>query len=145
MLGYTKLGDPIVLFGSKSGTTYTPATLTAAYTGNTSDTIKASGIYGISLDIKYTYGSGETSNKLQLQIEGSPDGTNWFLFPNDSTTDNISTITGRTFEIAQADNLIHLNIRELLTEYVRIKVQENGVASNFGTISIEATLWGSNE
>jgi hypothetical protein len=145
MLGYTKLGDPIVIFGSKSGTTYTPATLTDDYTDNTSDTIRVSGVYGISLDIEYTYGSGETSNKLQLQIEGSTDGTNWFQLPNDSTTDGTSTITSRTFEIGQADSNIHLNIRELLTEYIRIKVQENGVASNYGTVSIELTLWGSNE
>jgi hypothetical protein len=145
MLGYTRLGDPQVIFGTKSGTTYTPATLTAAYTGNTTSAIGVDGAYALSLDIKYTYGTGETSNKLQMQVEASPDGTNWFAFPNDSTTDGTSTITTRTFEIAQADNVIHLNLRELLTQYIRVKVQESGVASNYGTVSIELTRWGSNE
>jgi len=137
-----------MIIGSKSGTTYTPVTLESTYQAESSTvatkTFAVGGYAKMNLDIVYKMGATETSNSIEVKIEVSPDGTNFFRIPNDATSGGTSTITAREFTFV-GTNAAAANIAigiDLFYKYVRVSIKETGVGSNKGTVSVEATLSG---
>lgn len=135
-----------VLIGSKSGTTRTPVALTSSYdVANKTKIFETDGYSKLNLDISYTTGSGETNNSIEIRVENSPDRTNFYRIPNDSTSDGTSTLTQREFTFVGASAATEYNISlgiDIFYPYMRISVKESGVASNAGTIFVESTLMG---
>lgn len=135
------------VFGSKSSSfTLTPIALTANYTDNRKI---LDGITGCSkLDIRYSYttGASESSNALNILVEQSSDGTNWFAIMNETVSSGTSAVTQRTF--IDSDNTGGgTNIKssiglDIFYDKIRISVKETGVAANAGTIYMEASILG---
>ena len=132
-----------VVIGSKSGTTRTASTLTAAYTANTK-TFEVGAYSKINFDILYTMGATETSNSVEVKIEASPDGTNFYRLANEAISTGTSTLTARTFSFVGADAAaatISIGL-DIWYKYLKFSIQEAGVVTNFGTAYVEATLSG---
>lgn len=131
------------VIGSKSGTTRTPATLTSGYTDN-AKAFTVGGYSKINLDILYTMGATESSNSIEIQIECSPDGTNWYRIPNEAVSTGTSTLTAREFTFVgtnAAAATISIGL-DIFYKHLKVSAKETGVASNAGTVYIEATLSG---
>lgn len=99
-----KQQDEFVIIGSKSGTTRTSVVLPTRFitSGTASKTFGVGEFTKLELNCLYTAGVGETSNSVQIRVEGSPDGTNFYDFVNDSTSGATSTLTQRQFSITQS-------------------------------------------
>lgn len=134
---------PVV--GSKSGTTLTSVALTNAYdVANKTKIFETGGYSKLNLDALYTMGAAETSNSIELRIDASTDGTNFYRIPNESVSGGTSTLTAREFTFVgtnAAAATISIGL-DIFYKYMRVSVKETGVASNAGTIYIEATLSG---
>ena len=142
-LGYT-YQDQLVLIGTKSGTTRTSATLTAAYTGNTK-TFATGGISKINFSILYTTGSGESSNSIEVKVESSPDRINFYQIPNETVSGGTSTLTQREFTFVgdSAATAYSLSLPlDVQDKYFKVSLKESGVVTNYGTIYVEATISG---
>lgn len=140
---YYKSQDTAVIIGSKSGVTPTAATLTAAYTGNSKE-FKVAGYAKADFAILYTMGATETGNSIEIKLEQSPDGTNWYRIPNDSTSGGTSTLTAREFTFVGTDAAlatISVGI-DVFYKYLKFSIKETGVVTNFGTAYVETTLSG---
>lgn len=144
-LGYD-YQNTIVLIGTKSGTTRTAVTLTAAYdVANKTTIFPTGGISKVNFSVLYTTGSAETNNSIELRIESSPDRTNWYRIVNESVSAGTSTLTQREFTLVGASAAtaypfsLPLDVQD---EFMRISAKESGVASNFGTVYIEAVVSG---
>lgn len=140
--------EPFTLIGSKSGTTRTGITLESTYQAESATvatkTFETSGYSKLNLDFNYTMGSAETSNSLEVKVESSPDGTNFYRIANDDTTAGTSTLTAREFTFVGADGAaspISIFI-DIAYRYLRVSCKETGVASNKGNVYVEATLAG---
>jgi hypothetical protein len=134
---------PRVIIGSKTGTTRTSVALTSVYTGNTK-TFEVAGYSKMNLSLLYTMGATETTNSIEVQVEESPDGTNFYKLPNETVSGGTSTLTAREFTFvgtnaAAATVSIGLDI---FYKYVKVSVKETGVVTNAGTIFAEATFSG---
>lgn len=145
-LGYTyQSSTPLVLIGSKSGTTRTSVALTDAYdVANKTKIFVTGGMSKVNFSILYTMGAAETSNSLEIRIRTSADGTNFYRIPNESVSGGTSTLTLREFTwvgVNAAASSISLPL-DVQDRHMEISVKETGVASNFGTIYVEATLSG---
>jgi len=136
--------------GTKSGTTRTSITLESTYqaeSGQTKPTkaFASSGFSKMNVELLYTTGAGETSNSIEVKIEESSDGTNFYRIPNDSTSGDTSTITAREFTYvgASAATAYPISIGiDIFYSNIRISVKETGVASNKGTIFADVQLLG---
>ncbi len=98
----------------------------------------------MNLDVLYTMGATESTNSIELKVEGSPDGTNWYRLPNESVSSGTSTLTARefTFVGTNADAAtISIGI-DIFYKFIKVSAKETGVASNAGTVYVEATLSG---
>lgn len=141
---YYKSQIPRFLIGTKSAlNVITPATLTSLYTGNTK-TFKVAGYSKLDLAILYTMGAAETLNSIEVQVEQSPDGVNFYRIPNESVTGGVSTLTAREFTFvgtnaAAASISIGLDI---FYKFIKVSLKETGVAANAGTAYLEGTLSG---
>lgn len=137
--------DTFVLIGTKTGTTRTPVTLTNAYdVANKTKSFTTGGYSKLNIDLLYTMGATETSNSIEVRIEGSPDGTNFYRIPNDTTSGGTSTLTAREFTFVgtnAADATISIGL-DIFYKYIKVSVKETGVVTNYGTIYAEATLSG---
>lgn len=105
---------------------------------------EAAGYVKLNLDLIYTMGGSETSNTIEVKIEGSPDRTNWYRIANDSTSGATSTLTQREFTFAGSNGAaatfsIFLDIAY---KYIRVSCKETGVAANKGNVFVEATISG---
>lgn len=133
----------LTLVGTKSGTTRTAVALTTDYADNTK-TIKTGGFSKLNLDCLYTMGATETANSIELKIEGSPDGTNFYRIPNEAVSGGTSTLTAREFTFVgtnAAAATISIGL-DIFYKYMKISAKESGVVTNAGTIYIEGTLSG---
>lgn len=142
MLNYNH--QTVVLIGTKSGTTYTPATLTALNT-DTTKTFETGGFSKMNLAIKYTTGAAETTNTCDIVLQASPDRTNFFQLTNESASSGASTLFQRTFTFtgAAAATVYSYTLGiDIFYKSMKILISEGGVAANFGTVSVEATLSG---
>ena len=126
----------------------TSVNLTAAYeeelTTTATKTLKTTGFSKINLDVLYTMGASETSNSIEIKIEGSPDGINFYRIPNDSTSAGTSTLTRREFTYVGVDadaTTISVGL-DIFYEYMKFSAKETGKATNFGTVYGEVTLLG---
>lgn len=130
--------------------TRTEWTLSASYeTENVSQlkptkSFRTTGYSKLNLDISYTMGAAETSNSIELKIEGSPDGFNYYRIPNEAVSTGTSTLTQREFTfvgVNAANTTISIGL-DIFYRHMRVSAKETGVASVFGTAYIEATLSG---
>jgi len=122
------------LIGSKSGTTRTGATLTDYYDfdGDATKIIEVGGYSKLELSGVYTVGADETSNSIQIILEGSTDRTNWYRYLNEATSTSTSTLTQREFTIAQATTSGTLGYDAESTGFtVGFKVTGNGGATGY--------------
>ena len=137
------------VIGTKSGTTRTSWDLTASYQteGGTkpTKTFESGGMSKLNLYILYTMGATETTNSIEVKIEGSPDGTNFYRIPNDATSTGTSTITEREFTyVGTTDagaNDISIGV-DIFYKFVKVSIKETGKVTNFGTVFVDAVLLG---
>ena len=137
------------VIGTKSGTTRSSITVESTYqteSGFTKPTkaFECGGYPKMNLDLLYTMGATETSNSIEVKIEVSLDGTNFYAIPNDSTSDGVSTLTAREFTfvgINAAAATISIGL-DIFYKKIKISVKETGVVTNKGTIFGEVTLLG---
>lgn len=136
------VGRPII--GTKDGTTRTPATLTNAYAGGLSKTFETGGFSKMNLSILYTMGAAETSNSIEVKVEESYDGTNFYRIPNETVSGGTSTLTAREFTFVGTDaGAATISIPlDIFYKYVKVSFKETGVAANAGTLYAEVTLSG---
>ncbi len=135
-----------VILGSKNPETkaITPIALTSSYGAGTAKVIETSGYSKMNLDFLYQLGTGETTNTLNVQIEGSPDGVNFYRIPNESTSGGTSTLSARELAFVGASDASPYTISfglDIFYKYVKVSVKESG-ATVAGTIFAEATLLG---
>lgn len=146
-MGGLYYGDQVTVpvIGSKDGTSITSVALTNAYdVANKTKIIPCGGYSKINFDILYTMGSGETSNSIEARVRCSPDGTNFYRLPNEAVSAGVSTLTTREFTFVGADAAaatISIGL-DIFYKFVEISTKETGVASNAGTVYVEATLSG---
>ena len=142
-LGYTHQRT-IQLIGSRSTTTITTEQLESTYHADTIKSFKTAGLTKANFNIRYTMGSGETSNSLELRFETSPDGNVWHQIVNEAVSGGTSTLTAREFTIvgANAANKDFSLPLDLQDEWMRVAAKETGVASTKGSVFIEVTLSG---
>ncbi len=137
--------QPVVLVGSKAVTTLTSIALTDAYdVANKTKTFETGGFSKVNFDILYTMGATETSNSIQMRVEGSPDGTNFYRIANETVSGGTSTLTAREFTFVGADAAaatISIGL-DIFYKYLKVSFKETGKATNFGTVYCEATLSG---
>ena len=133
------------IIGTKSGTTRTAVTLTAAYDVTANTKIFATGgMSKLNLDVLYTMGASETSNSIELRVSGSPDGTNFYRIPNEAVSAGTSTLTAREFTFVGANAAaatISIGL-DIFYKYMEVSIKETGVATNYGTVYVEGTLSG---
>lgn len=139
----------LVLIGSKdSSNSRTSIEMESTYQNESATEATTSfpsgGYSKANFDILYTMGSGESSNSVEVKIEGSPDGTNYYRLANDSTSAGTSTLTARefTFVGADASTATISIILDIAYKYMRVSCKESGVATNKGSVYVEATLSG---
>jgi len=134
------------------GTTASPITLTAAYSGNVSSAIKMDGADAVSLDVGYTMGTAETANSIQLKVEyadptnGAPASTDWMQEGNEATSGATTTVTlgERTFTATvAAATYDYFTVSLPLAakhKYIRVSAKETGIAANGGSAVIRVIL-----
>jgi hypothetical protein len=134
------------LVGSKtSAGTRTGSTLTAAYDVAANTKTLDVGCYSkINVDVLYTMGATETLNSIELRVECSNDGVNFYRIPNETVSGGVSTLTAREFtyvgtNAAAATISIGLDI---FYKAMKFSFKETGVVTNFGTVFAEYTLSG---
>lgn len=147
-LNYNR-NDTVAIIGTKSGTTRSSWALTSSYQTEASTqptkSFKVGGYSKINLDVLYTTGATETNNSLEVRIEGSPDGTNFYRVPNVADSSGVSTLYQREFTFVGASAATAYDISiglDIFYEYMRFACKESGVVTNAGTVYIEATLSG---
>ncbi len=143
MLYYPNV-TPVIWIGTKSGTTITAHALTNVYTGSTA-TKYVSGFSEMTIDVQYITGAAETNNSIDIKIEHSVDGTNFYQLTNEAASAGVSTLTARNFNFvgASAATTYAFSYRlDISYKYIRVSAQEEGVAANAGTVFIEGVLAG---
>jgi hypothetical protein len=132
------------LIGSKSGTTRTAVALTATYDAPTTKIIETGGFAQVVVDINYTMGAAETSNSIEVRVDVSSDGVNFYRIPNESVSAGTSTLTVREFTyvgVNAAAAPISLAL-DVMYRYMRFAFKETGVSSTYGTVYAEYCLSG---
>ncbi len=145
---HTYLGDNVTI----ATAVRTPWTLAATYPVAENPALptlpiksfRTAGQVKLNLDILYTEGATETANSIEIKIESSPDGVNFYRIPNEAVSAGTSTITAREFTFVgndAASATIAIGI-DIFYKYMRISAKESGVVTNFGTAFVQATLSG---
>lgn len=142
----------VPLIGTKnSANTRTAVALTSSYEAETTPqttatkTFDVGGFSRVEFAINYTMGATESSNSIEVKIEWSPDGTNFYRVMNDSTSAGTSTLTVREFTyvgVNAAAAPVTFGLDIAYKDVLRVSVKETGVASNAGTVFVEACLSG---
>ncbi len=115
-------------------------TLTTSYVD--SAVVQAAGEAIVTVYIKYTQGSGESSNNVIYQFKFSPDNTNWYtevdspVATGAATVDKVEhTYTADTLPASGSD---YLRIRvPVCDQYFKISFKESTPTSNAGTVNIK--------
>lgn len=137
------------IWGTISGTTRSSVALTAAYQAQSGFTVptykfETGGFSKMNLSVLYTMGATETSNSLEIKVEQSADGTNFYRIPNDAASAGTSTLTAREFTFVgtnAAAATISVGL-DLFYKYIKVSGKETGKVTNFGTVYAEVTLSG---
>lgn len=120
-----------------SRTIFDGVTLTSAYTGNRK-AFETAGFSKMAVDTTYAMGAAESANTIELQLEASSDGTNWFSLVIDDTA-TLSVITNRQWQMQEGSRNI---IVDIAYKFIRASIKETGVITNAGTASVTVTLSG---
>ncbi len=141
--------QPMVLIGTKSGTTRTSWALTTSYQAEAGTApTKSFAVGGASVvvfDILYTTGAAETNNSIEIKLEDSQDNTNFYQLTNEAASAGTSTLTARefTFVGASAATAYAFSYRiDVTYPIMRISCKETGVAANAGSVFVEAIRGG---
>lgn len=132
-IGATKAPDGTI--------TLSPVTLTATNTDNRKQ-IDVDGMQQLVFYLRYITGTAETNNVLNLLVDFSPDGTNFYQEATEEATPGSGTVTEyqatRQFTGASAATTYSFRVAIPIADLkkVRIAFHETGVASNFGTLSV---------
>lgn len=131
--------------GQDGAIALSPATLTATNTDN-AFTFFVKGMQQVVLYLRYTTGSAETNNILNMTVQFSPDGTLYYQEATEeaSTTTITEYQATRVFTGASAATAYSLRVAIPVADLDRIRIlfHETGVASNFGTLSVLAITSG---
>lgn len=141
---YYKTTDSFAIIGSKSGTTVTSVPLPTSYDTTVTKTFKTEGFSKMNLDVLYTMGAAETANSIQLKVECSPDGTNFYRLGNETVSTGTSSLAAREFTFVGSDATtatISIGL-DIFYKYIKVSAKETGVATNAGSVYVEATLCG---
>ena len=141
---HTYLGDNTTIATATRTSVTLESTYQAESTTVATKTFKTTGFSKLNLDFLYTMGGSETSNSIEVKVEGSPDGINFYRIPNDAPSAGVSTLTAREFTFVGtngAASTISVGL-DIFYEFVRVSAKETGVESNKGTIYAEGTLLG---
>jgi len=129
------------LIGSTSTTgAITAVALTDYYDldGDTTKAIETGSMSKMELVAQYTAGAGETSNSLQIVVEASDDGVNYYRLLNESVSDGTSTLTQREFTVAQVTTYGTLGYdAEAAPFTVGLKVTGAGGATGYVEVDTE--------
>ncbi len=118
---------------------FTAATLTAAYSGNTSVSYENRSTSGMTILPVYTPNAGSATAYAEIVIEVSYDGSTWIPYSEWTYATGVRTCKNIVFKIVQTDPSGPLTIDETRARYFRIKAQETSVTSSFfGTLSLYA-------
>lgn len=117
-------------------TAFDDVTLTDAYAAN-EYVLPVGGMEKVSLDIGYT--ANDATNVMEMKIEHSTDGTNWYQLVIDDTN-TVSDITGREWNITGSANLNV--IVDIAYKEIKISIKETVNASTAGTATVVATACG---
>ena len=138
-----------ILIGTLSGTTRTAIEMESTYQNESiteaTKTFETGGYSRVEFAILYSMGASETANSIQIRLEWSTDGTNFYRLPNDSTSGATSTITEREFTYLGTtdggNSEVAIGI-DIAYNIMRIAFKESGVSSNKGSVYVEALLSG---
>ena len=146
---YYPIQTPFILIGSISGTTRTAIEMESTYQAESvteaTKTFDTGGYSRVEFNFLYTMGGSETTNSIQVILESSTDGTNFYRLPNDTTSGATSTITEREFTYVGTTNGGNSEITigiDIAYTKMRISVKESGVVTNKGSVYVEALLSG---
>jgi len=117
---------------------FSSVALTAAYTGN-AVSFTTEGFSKLSLDISYAMGATETLNTMEIKLDASHNGSDWYTLVIDETT-TVSEISPRAWQISVDGN--YNIIVDIAYKFMRCSIKETGVVTNAGTASITYTLSG---
>lgn len=134
-----------VLVGTKEGSTRTGVALTSAYdVANKTKILETAGYSKLDLNILYTMGSGESSNSIEVRLEESPDGSNFYRVANESESAGATTLTAREYTFVGVNAAAAtISIKtDLSSKFIRVSFKETGVSANAGTVYCEATRSG---
>lgn len=119
-------------------------TLTASYVvGNSKASFAIDGESIAELFFSYTTGAAETSNTLDIKLEFSYDGTNWFQQTIDTISAGVNTLTDLALAIAGASAATTYTKSyrvPLAGKYMRVSFKETGEAANFGAVSCNVVI-----
>lgn len=135
-----------VLLGSKTDTTFTrtAVALTATYDAPNTKIIATGGFSQIVVDFNYTMGATETANSIEVKVDVSQDGINFYRIPNEAVSGGASTLVVRQFTYVGVDAAaapLSLAL-DVMYRFMRFSFKETGVITNFGTVYAEFTLSG---
>lgn len=140
---------PLVLIGTKSGATRTSWNLTSSYQTEASTqptkSFDVGGMTRVEFAVLYTMGATETSNSIDIKIDWTTDGTNFYQLVTDSTSAGTSTLAVREFTMVGTDastKAFTFGVDVAYKDNIRISCKETGVASNAGTVFVEALVSG---
>ena len=138
VIGATKLNNDAFTYGR--------VTLTAAFTGNLSGTMRTDGQQQIVFFVEHVTHASATSPRLDIRLEFSPDaGTTWFQETESSVASGRDTLTlvehshtgaasGTTYRFTFNAPVAH--------KWYRVGLRQQSDTTNFGTASIIALVSG---
>ena len=95
------------------------------------------------LEVLYTTGAAETASNLIYLVEFSNDNSNWVQQNSESLAAGSLTLTPYTTTIAGGAGATAYTGQQFLplcSRWVRVRVKETGVITNYGTVSINCTM-----
>lgn len=136
----------VPVIGTKSSTnTRTSVALTNAYdNAATTKIVEVGGYSKVDFAILYTMGASETGNSIEVRVDQSPDGVNFYRIPNETVSGGSSVLSAREFSFVGTNgttSTISIGL-DIFYKYVRVSFKETGVASNAGSVFCEGTLSG---
>src|SRR3990167_10059212 len=124
--------------------TLSPVTLTALASDNRAQ-IDVDGMQQTMLFVRYTTGSGETNNILQMTVDYSPDGTNFYQeVTEESATTTITEYQAtRQFMGATGGTTYSFRVPIPIADAKKLRISFRETAgANFGTLSCLALTSG---
>ena len=123
---------------TRTGLIRASAPLTTSYVAGTAIDTEDFGM--LVLLVKYTMGTGESSNSVMVKVEFSADGTNFYQHTNNAPTVELREYTFTAVSAPGTYDSIAVVLPVAAVARLRVSVKEIGVASNAGTCEIKYAL-----